>query len=334
MKFILYLLFATFFVFMTQNGYTQVAKNVIVEHFTNTRCSICASSSKNPAFYTNLEGYPDVFHVSYHPSSPYSTCLFSQHNPSENDGRAKYYGVFGGTPRLVVQGVLNPISVQFGSPEVFTPHIDQMTEVSIDIIQTKTADDKIEATITLKTESEHNYSGTSILVGLAEKVVNYQAPNGEDVHYDVFRKALTDVDGDEVTLPAVGESVSFTYSVNKEEEWDMSEMFVYVILNDSQTKTVVQSDAASPSENTVATQDYQTLKNVTVYPNPAQNFLSIELEGGKTASVSLTDVLGSVQSRSKFQGKATINISNLLPGIYLLKIESVDGSYSQKIIIK
>lgn len=334
MKSILSLLFVSFFAFMTQNGNTQVAKNVIVEHFTNTRCSICASSSKNPAFYTNLEDYPDVFHVSYHPSSPYSTCLFSQHNPSENDGRANYYGVFGGTPRLIVQGVLNPISVQFGSPEVFTPYIDQMTEVSIDIIQTKTADDKIEATITLTTESEHNYSGTSLLVGVAEKVVNYQAPNGEDVHYDVFRKAFTDIEGDAVTLPAVGESISFTYSVNKEEEWDMSQMFVYAILNDSETNTVVQSDAASPSENTVSNKDFQTLRNVTVYPNPAQNILNVKLEEGIEASLSLTDLAGRIQFRSEFQTKTTVDVSNLPSGVYLLKIESKRGSLSQKIVVE
>jgi hypothetical protein len=49
----------------------QVAKKIIVEHFTNTKCSICAS--RNPGFHTNLSANPTVQSISIHPSSPYST---------------------------------------------------------------------------------------------------------------------------------------------------------------------------------------------------------------------------------------------------------------------
>jgi len=79
----------------------QVQKNVVVEHFTNTRCGICAS--RNPGFFTNLNNNPDVIHLAIHPSSPYSSCVFNQHNSVDNDDRTNYYGIYGGTPRLVVQ---------------------------------------------------------------------------------------------------------------------------------------------------------------------------------------------------------------------------------------
>jgi hypothetical protein len=58
--------------------YAQVAKKTIVEHFTNTKCSICAS--RNPGFHTNLNANPAIQSISIHPSSPYSTCFLSQQN--------------------------------------------------------------------------------------------------------------------------------------------------------------------------------------------------------------------------------------------------------------
>ena len=95
MKYIFTLLFATTIMF---SSYSQVEKTVVVEHFTNTKCGICAS--KNPAFYDVLNDYPNVLHIAYHPSSPYSTCAFSMHNHAENDARANYYGVYGPTPQF------------------------------------------------------------------------------------------------------------------------------------------------------------------------------------------------------------------------------------------
>jgi hypothetical protein len=37
-------------------AHAQVTKKIIVEHFTNTKCSVCAS--RNPGFHTNLNVNP------------------------------------------------------------------------------------------------------------------------------------------------------------------------------------------------------------------------------------------------------------------------------------
>nr|MBK9652878.1 hypothetical protein [Bacteroidota bacterium] len=75
----------------------QSPKTVLVEHFTNTWCSICAS--KNPAMYQTLSNYPQVLHIAFHPSSPYPGCVFNVQNMAENDARANYYNAYGGTPK-------------------------------------------------------------------------------------------------------------------------------------------------------------------------------------------------------------------------------------------
>src|SRR4051812_23780642 len=95
----------------------QVPKKIVVEHFTNTNCSICAS--KNPGFYANLSSQPNIQHIAVHPSSPYPACMLSQHNVTENDARTNYYGVYGSTPRFIINGELIAPSVNLDNASVF-----------------------------------------------------------------------------------------------------------------------------------------------------------------------------------------------------------------------
>jgi len=98
----------------------QISQKVIAEHFTNTKCSVCAS--RNPGLIQNFVSNPDVLHISIHPSSPYATCIFNQHNKTENDDRTKYYGLYGSTPRLAINGNVQASSVNFGSSTLFTSY--------------------------------------------------------------------------------------------------------------------------------------------------------------------------------------------------------------------
>ena len=131
----------------------QVPKKVVVEHFTNTKCSICAS--KNPGFYTNLNNQTGVIHVAFHPSSPYAACALSMHNPVENDGRTNYYSIYGSTPRLVIQGVVISSGANYSSPSIFTPYLGQTSPASIKIYQYKYGTDSIRSRVVIKTEAAH-----------------------------------------------------------------------------------------------------------------------------------------------------------------------------------
>ena len=46
----------------------KVPLNSIVEHFTNTKCSVCGS--RNPGFLTNKNRFPSLSYISIHPSAP------------------------------------------------------------------------------------------------------------------------------------------------------------------------------------------------------------------------------------------------------------------------
>src|SRR5690606_20541686 len=121
----------TFLMFIYSLVFAQSPRKIIVEHFTNSNCSTCAS--RNPGFFANLNNHPEVLHMSVHPSAPYSNCLLYQQNATDNDARTNYYGIYGGTPRIVVNGNVVSASTNYSSASIFTNYLSQTSPASIRI---------------------------------------------------------------------------------------------------------------------------------------------------------------------------------------------------------
>ena len=239
-------------VLSTLHLYAQVPKKIIVEHFTNTKCGVCAN--KNPGFYTNLNKQPGVLHLAIHPSSPYSACVLSQHNVAENDGRTNYYDVYGSTPRLVIQGVVIASNASYDVPSLFTPYLGKTSPASIRIEQTKFGKDSIRSKIIIKTEATHTLGGLSLFVALAEDTLKYTGSNGEPVHYDVFRKSLTGITGVNITLPATpGDSVTYVKSSASNAAWNFSRIYTLVILQEKTSKAVIQCQSVPANSKNITT---------------------------------------------------------------------------------
>ncbi len=78
-------------------------------------------------------------------------------------------------------------------------------------------------------------------------------------------------------------------------------------------------------------------KDVLVYPNPAGNTISIQLQREVEADLRIFDVLGKLviyQSNVLISGEHTIDISTLNIGVYFIRINSNVGTITKKIIKK
>ncbi|NPD48196.1 MULTISPECIES: T9SS type A sorting domain-containing protein [unclassified Lentimicrobium] len=304
---------------------SQTTRKVIAEHFTNTRCSIC--SIKNPSLFALLDNHPEVIHLSIHPSSPYSNCLFSQHNPSENDARTQYYGIYGSTPRVVLAGTVIPSQSPMLTEEQLMEQQDAMSDYSIQVHQFYGANETIDVKVKIERLSGVPSNDDMVYVVLAEKEVDYNAPNGEDLHHNVFRKELGNMD---LPMLEIGEEVEFTYNYTAHSDWVLDEIFALAIIQNSSNKKVLQADE-SDLVSGITGIDFTQAKEVSnmVYPNPFTQ--EINIQSGQTyQNIIIYNLFG--QKVLESQNTSTINASELGKGIYLLELIDENGqSFSTKI---
>ena len=330
MKNFLLLFFTIAIAFQLQGQ--EVPRTIIVEHFTNSRCGIC--SSRNPGFYTNLNAQEDVLHISYHPSAPYPNCELHQVNSSENDARTTYYGVYGGTPRLVIQGASIPASTNYGSAAIFEPHQEQTSPVSITIQQYKPAGEMI-VQVAITAVADNSLGTAKLFLGAAEDVVFYDAPNGEDEHYDVFRQTFDDAaTGTDVAVPATAcESVIIDAAITPDMEWDLDRLFTVAILQTADTRDVIQAAASDPADSNpiVSTNEVNTIA-ASVYPNPVKDLLTIQLPEQGEAQYILRDGTGRKLVNGTFQGQTQVDVARLPAGTYWLEVTTAEGQSVRKIV--
>lgn len=233
------------FIFLVFNTTTdaQVLRNVLIENFTNTRCSICAS--RMPGFYNNIKSQSQIIQVAYHPSSPYSSCLLSQHNVVENDARTNFYGIYGGTPRVMVNSV-NVSSSDLTNPSIYQSQLNKMSSFDI-IVSQIVLIDTIVSRFSIKKIAP--YSATKFIwYGiLVEDTIFYNAPNGEKQHYNVFRK---NVINQTIDLININDSVVFEVKTKKHADWQLNRMQTISWVTETMNKEPLQVAKSSVNRST------------------------------------------------------------------------------------
>ena len=307
----------------------QVPQKVVVEHFTNTRCGICAS--RNPGFLNNLRNFPDAIHMSVHPSSPYSSCVLNQHNRDGNDSRTRYYGIYGSTPRIAVQGKALSASTNYGSASIFNDPSGQMSPISISLKTMKHGGDSMVVRVVLKTEMAHTLGELNLFVPAVEDTVFYNAPNGEKTHYNVFRKAMID---QKVTLSkTAGDSMVYYARTANHMDWDAKRMYAIAILQGSD-KAVVQVESNKDEEKkqvlSVSKKDINSQFNV--YPVPARNLVTITGPGSASYNYEILNLRGDIVLQNEAQGSTNVSINSLSNGVYFVRAVTDKGVAVKRII--
>jgi len=309
----------------------QVSKTIMVEHFTNSVCSVC--NILNPGILSNIDNQGNIIHLSIHPSKPYDECLFSQQNPTEQDNRAIYYNIFNATPRLVINGQVIQSGTDYSADALYDSYENQTSPISITMLQTKQNDQlDIEATIT--TEASNDLQDLRLHVMAVERVVDYNAPNGEMMHHDVFRQLLTEDGGIPISLESgVGESVQMTLTKDILSNWVKDEMYAIAFVQNEVTKEIIQSSATTvEQDDLVSVTDTPRLEvDWAIYPNPAQEELWVEINNAAEFEATIYNQVGVALRKGTIQQKGSFDIGNLPVGIYFIKIENEAGFTIEKL---
>ena len=307
--------------------FAQSPKTVVVEHFTNTRCSICAS--KNPGFYQTMSNYPQVIHIAIHPSAPYSNCYFNQQNVAENDGRTNFYNAYGSTPRAALNGMLLPIGGTILNNTTLDTALGQTSPILVTVTEQQITTDSVRIRVVVHTTGSIQFTPVKLFVAVTEEPVNYNAPNGETVHHDVFRKSLTDVAGNAFALAALNDStvLEYTYYVNS--GWVMSNLRTVAFVQKSSNKYVLNAGRSEGVEAMNTTGINQVEANAfNIYPNPVADYLIISGYANAGMPIKVLDISGRViLERTLNENTTQIDVSNLQSGIYFLQAANTTGKF-------
>jgi hypothetical protein len=310
----------------------EVAKTIIVEHYTNTYCSACAS--RNPGFYTNLDSHPDVLHIAYHPSSPYSACPLSQHNVSENDARTNFYSIYGGTPRLVVQGNVIPPGDDYSSSTIFDPHENQTTpfQLSTSITQNVSLDSVI-VSVTITKTAASMLDSLDLYTVIVEESLNFNANNGENVHHDVFRKSLVGEEPMRIELPeVVGDDTTIIFTTKIDSEWTGNELKAISILQDDQ-KQVEQARESALLNYTASLNEQALFANIKLYPNPSNGTVFIKSDNKMIEHVVIYSVTGQeILNKEINKDELMLDLTHENQGVYICKVYTKNNVITRRLI--
>lgn len=304
----------------------NVPKYVLVEHFTNTWCPICAS--RNPDLNALIQKYSkNVHHVSIHPPYPYSGCPLYQYNKPENQDRANFYKI-NGSPSVVVNGGSVSGGIPLLSENSLKTEIAKTSPVSIQITETKNGNAR-NARVTIKTTNglAGNYKLFAMVV---EKNLRFTASNGELDHYNVFRKFLTSSGGDNISVLA-GEQ-KFDFNFNDDPAWKSEEIYVLAFVQNAATNEVLNSGTkfdilSTPTKNT-------DIKQIKVYPTMAYSQIYIDLKNDKSTSYEIFNIQGQSINKGVLNrvNQTGLSVNSLSQGVYWLRLHDGVETYMAKFV--
>jgi hypothetical protein len=325
MKKALTLAFGLFITATTVFG--QAKRYALLEHFTNTLCSTCAS--QNPGLFSTIsvETNPDLHHISYHWQVPYATCIYYQTNPAPQTERANYYNI-PGSPRVTLNGAGHT-----GTAYITPPIIQAAattSPISIKVSETVgTIGSSRTVTVKIKSVGSVPLGNHKLYVAVVEKKTNYASPNGETVHYNVFRKFLSNSSGNDITLTTNEQAQFFDYIPDL---GTSAQLYVVAWVQNATTKEVLNS--GTRFDGVTAINDLLVDHQITVSPNPTPEKTRISFDKLTPQYLTVQTITGQVLENVKLTNATTyeLNLGQYAAGVYLVKIKSEEGVAVKRII--
>jgi len=329
-------------------------KKLLVEEGTGTWCGWCPRGAVGMAYAS--ENYPDTFiGIAVHNNDPMKN--------TEYDNRAGINAFPGMNVDRTVMG-------DDPSSDVIENHILQRTgvpnPVKIEINPTVSGHElSVEASATFFSNfSNANFRLAAILVedgvtgtGSGYNQANYysggaQGPMGgyenlpnpvpasQMVYDHVGRALLGGYDGQAGSVPTVitdGQTASYTFNYTIPDEFFSDNLHVAVLVIDNSTGQVLNANKADLG--VLGVQDVNLSQGFSIYPNPASDFVNLNISQNGKYSVKIYDMAGKsvfTQPQKEMNANSTVKVpvSGLPGGVYIISIEGEKQSFSKKLIVK
>lgn len=249
------------------------------------------------------------------------------HNVSENDARTNYYGVYGGTPRLVIQGVVLSSSASFADPAIFTSVAGQTSSFAMRVAIAAKGTDSVAVRAVVTKEDTSSLASLNLYGVLAEDTIFVAAANGEPQSYDVFRKALWGALPVSIATPtAVGDSVVHTATVAVHAAWGRQHIYALVLAQDG-GKQLVQAARSGNLPAAAGMPHMPQTGTFAIMPNPARVQAQIAGLSRYPAAVAIYNMAGRLCRQVTLpDAGATLPLADLPRGSYLVFAHEARGA--------
>ncbi|MEQ8517590.1 MAG: T9SS type A sorting domain-containing protein [Cytophagales bacterium] len=111
----------------------------------------------------------------------------------------------------------------------------------------------------------------------------------------------------------------------------------YIVPNQTGTYHAVMKNAFGCTQNSdslfvIASFQNDISNKLKIYPNPTNNYIRFESDLTKSTTIDIYDIRGKFIRQQTMKEELILNIANWTPGIYIYKIESVNGIFNGKFI--
>lgn len=308
-------------------------KRVLIEQFTNSGCPPCATYT--PPISAYVQEHPDkAIMIAYHTSFPYLDSMYHE-NKAESDASVSFNAIQA-VPQTVVDGIVyNGSSANFVSQKerIIDNRLSQATQYEISWVDVQLSNNTITGSTQVKALDSALQNTVLKLVVVEEKVLksSYQKSPGKNTETEylyVMRKMLPDFSG----TPLNGTEQTIPFSWELAHIKDISQLRIIAFVQNSMTKEVYQADLIIPEGITSSIPSLNTsLENLSLYPNPAQETITIQSPTG----LERIDILNAEGKLLRSQlGGNSLSVADLPAGFYLLKAISNTGQLQVQRFIK
>jgi len=158
-----------------------------------------------------------------------------------------------------------------------------------------------------------------IWIAITEDKVEFEAPNGEDIHSNVFRRFISDPSGEEFTLNEDQEDLG-VWDYMLDADWNDSAVNVIAWVETSSGEVL---NAAVAQQNVSSNEEILSYEQLSVFPNPAHSIVTVAIPSF-TETISVFSITGKkiISEHVIAQlGEHLLDVTALSKGTYILRAE-------------
>jgi hypothetical protein len=294
----------------------------------------------------------DVVAIEYHTSFPYAGDPFYLANPAEVNNRV-FYNQISGTPSVRFDGPYIPAL----NPAAYEALYDQRKALgSRALVELGGTYDPItrNGEVIAQVIAENPLAGNwRLRIAITESDINYQAPNGINVHHHVFRRFAPDTTGTPLTFAApYPDTAHVTLPFTISSDWAPENVILVAFLQEQGSREVEQAMGIGVADLPVGIGEEPAPgvsiadRLLSVQPNPFHPRAEIAFELARAGSARITvhnvsgrlvrtlndETRGAGRHRVVWDGRD--DVGHEAPGgIYFIRLDGASGASTRKAVL-